>query len=48
MVSSAGWSPVQVWIVVMKPCVMPTASFSTLATGAKPLRLDEAFRDSLV
>ena len=40
--SSRFWSLVKEWIVVMWPRSMPTASFSTLATGARQLVVQDA------
>ena len=37
------WSAVYAWIVVIRPCSMPTVSCRTFATGARQLVVHDAF-----
>ena len=42
------WSFVYAWIVVMKPCSIPNASWSTFASGADAVRRAGGVRDDVV
>ena len=42
-VSTVRWELVYAWIVVSRPFSIPNRSFSTLATGARPLVVHDAF-----